>query len=208
VAALLGLPVDDLMARYLAQREFVAASFDAIFLPPDAGARNGESQAPLTDEALLARLTARGFKAPQESAARVRTLLGSRRVLAASEAARGSIERLLERAIEAIGARRDEEGAVHDVGADEVLARFVQLLDVVAGRSTYIALLNQYPQAFARVLRCWPPAAGRPTSWRVIRSCWMKCWMTAKAGIRTGSPGARRSRRNWCAMPKAMSNAR
>ena len=152
-AALLGLEDDDLIARYLAQREFVAASFDAIFLPPDDGDRNGESQAPLTDEALLARLTARGFKAPQESAGRVRTLLGSRRVQAASEVARGSIERLLERAIEAIGARRDEEGAVHDVGPDEVLARFVQLLDVIAGRSTYIALLNQYPRAFARVLR-------------------------------------------------------
>lgn len=153
VAALMGLDVDDLLACYLSQREFVAASFDAIFLPPDAGARNGDPQAPLTDEALLARLTARGFKSPAESAARVRTLLGSRRVLAASESARGAIERLLERAIEAIGAHRDEEGAVHDIGPNEVLARFVQLLDVIAGRSTYIALLNQYPQAFARVLR-------------------------------------------------------
>lgn len=174
VAALLGLPVDEVMARYLATREYVAATFDAIFLPPDEGASSGAAggatsatpsgaAAPLriaaaapgadASPALIERLTARGFTDANGTAARLRALMGSRRVLAASESARLGIERLLERAIDAIGERNSEEGAVHDVGPDEVLSRFAQLLEVVAQRSTYIALLNQYRGAFNRVLR-------------------------------------------------------
>lgn len=154
VATLIGLDADDLLGRYLAAREFVAATFDAVFLPPDesSAARPAEA-APLLDEALPARLTLLRYRAPQESAARLRSLLTSRRVLAASEAARAAIERLAERAIEAIAAAAQDAGPTQDVGADEVLARFARLLDVIAGRSTYIALLNQYPQAFRRVLR-------------------------------------------------------
>jgi glutamate-ammonia-ligase adenylyltransferase len=173
VAALLDLPVDAVMARYLATREFVAATFDAIFLPPDQGAGSGGAgalagaspgaAAPLrfaaatpgadASPALIERLAARGFADANGTAARLQALMGSRRVLAASEGARQAIERLLERAIDAIGERNAEEGAVHDVGPDEVLSRFAQLLEVVAQRSTYIALLNQYRGAFNRVLR-------------------------------------------------------
>jgi glutamate-ammonia-ligase adenylyltransferase len=74
-------------------------------------------------------------------------------VLAASETARAAIDRLVERALPAIAGAATHEGAAHDVGPDEVLARFVGLLDVIAGRSTYIALLAQYSTAFDRVLR-------------------------------------------------------
>jgi glutamate-ammonia-ligase adenylyltransferase len=156
-AALLGLDVDAMMARYYAAREFVAATFDAVFLPPDSNTRGTAPREPAAalpvDEALQARLTALGYGAPAESAGRLRALLGSRRVLASSEATRAAIEGLLGRALEAIAEAAQREGSVHDVGPDEVLARFVRLLDVIAGRSTYFALLNQYPQAFARVLR-------------------------------------------------------
>ena len=155
VAALLGLDVDDLLAQYLATREFVAASFDAIFLPPvpSGAAAQPVATAPLGDEGWQTLLAQAQFAAPAESAQRVCALLASRRVLASSESARNAIESLLQRAVDAIGERSRREGAEHDIGADEVLARFVRLLDVIAGRSTYIALLNQYPQAFARVLR-------------------------------------------------------
>ena len=157
-AALLGLDADALLARYLAAREFVAATFDAVFLPPDGSARPDAvaavpALAQLSDEALLARLAALGYAAPQQTLGRVRALHAARRVLGSSEPARAALDRLLERAVEAIAAAARAEGAAHDVGADEVLARFVRLLDVIAGRSTYIALLNQYPQAFTRVLR-------------------------------------------------------
>jgi glutamate-ammonia-ligase adenylyltransferase len=162
VAALLGLGVDAMVERYLAAREFVASTFDAVFLPPETAGSSpsapGASAASLpnglsSEEARVARLTALGYRAPQDSATRLRTLLASRRVLAASEAARAAIDRLLARAIDAIAAEARAAGPAHDVGPDEVLARFARLLDVIAGRSTYIALLNQYPQAFDRVLR-------------------------------------------------------
>jgi glutamate-ammonia-ligase adenylyltransferase len=105
------------------------------------------------DEAAAARLAALGYREPAQAAERLRALLASRRVLAASESTRAAIDRLLARAVETIAAAAQAEGAAHDVGPDEVLARFAQLLDVIAGRSTYIALLNQYPPACARVLR-------------------------------------------------------
>ena len=159
VAALLGIEASALRGRFLSAREFVAATFDAVFLPPDSAPRP-ETPRPAAvpvgaqrDDTLLARLEALGYRAAQESVGRVRALLGSRRVLAASDAARAAMERLLERAIETIAGAARGEGAAHDIGPDEVLARFIRLLDVIAGRSTYIALLNQYPQAFERVLR-------------------------------------------------------
>jgi len=157
VAALLAVDAPALMARYESAREFVAATFDAVFLPPapqaPAGAAVWLPEAAGGDVARAAQLAALGYGAPQESAERLRALVCSRRVIAASETARAAIERLLARAVESIAAAARAEGAAHDVGPDEVLARFAQLLDVIAGRSTYVALLNQYPQAFARVLR-------------------------------------------------------
>jgi len=161
VAALLGLAPEAMMATYLATREFVASTFDAVFLPPEGGS---SASAPAVsapampdgangEEARVARLAALGYRAPEDSAGKLRALLGSRRVLAASESARAAIDRLLARAVEDIAAAARAEGAAHDIGPDEVLARFARLVDVIAGRTTYIALLNQYPQAFARVLR-------------------------------------------------------
>lgn len=151
VAALLGTTVEALLVRCAAAREFVAATFDAVFLPPAAEA--GAAAAGLDPDTLPARLGALGYREPEESAQRLRALLASRRVLAASDAARAGIEQLLERALTAIGSAARAGGAAQDIGPDEVLARFARLLDVVAGRSTYVALLDQYPQACARVLR-------------------------------------------------------
>ena len=163
VAELFGLPVAELIARYLATREFVAATFDAVFLANEPQSAAATASAPLLvaggapgsdpSPALVERLAARGFAQPGETAARLQSMMASRRVQAASEAARQAIERLVERAIDAIGERNAQAGAVHDIGPDEVLARFTQLLDVVAQRSTYVALLNQYRGAFNRVLR-------------------------------------------------------
>jgi glutamate-ammonia-ligase adenylyltransferase len=163
VAALLDCSVAEMTARFEAEREFVAATFDQIFaerLPaaavavPGNGAAEGDPDAePLTAERLRERLAASGFKDVAACAARVDGLLASRRVVTASEAARGGIERLLLQAIDAVGRAAHQAGASHDVGADEVLSRFVGLLEVIAGRSTYIALLDRYPHAFERVLR-------------------------------------------------------
>jgi glutamate-ammonia-ligase adenylyltransferase len=158
IAALLRMPSAQTLLLQLAQaREAVAEAFDGVFSAPGAGER-GATPAPASvrlDDAqfLQAALEGRGYARPGETAQRLLGVLGARRIQLAPGATRTTIERLVARAIDAVAADAGHAGAVHDVGPDEVLARFVQLLDVVAGRATYVALLAEYPQAFARVLR-------------------------------------------------------
>jgi glutamate-ammonia-ligase adenylyltransferase len=154
VAALLGCSVETMLARFESEREFVATNFDAIFAERLPGPVPGEPTVePLTPARVHERLTAGGFRDAEASAARVNGLLGSRRMGAASESARAGIERLLLQTIDAVARAAHETGASHDVGPDEVLGRFIGLLEIIAGRSTYVALLDRYPHAFERVLR-------------------------------------------------------
>jgi glutamate-ammonia-ligase adenylyltransferase len=149
IARLLRLPsAAELARQFEATREFVAATFDAAFL--QAPAAQGNGGAAIAGEQLLQRLAALGYAQPSESGARIEALLASRRV-AASETARTSIERLLAAALAPVAdaARK----AVPAITPDELLARFLRLLEEVARRATYLALLAQYPQATAAVLR-------------------------------------------------------
>jgi glutamate-ammonia-ligase adenylyltransferase len=146
VAAMLGIgSAAELRARFDTVTDAVAAAFDGVFMAPaeapDLPARSiGES-------AWLERLRAAGATDTAACAARLRGLLESRRVVAASSSTREAIERLLLQAIDRL------HDLPRSVSVDEVLARLAQLLEAIAGRSTYIALLAQYPQAFERVLR-------------------------------------------------------
>jgi glutamate-ammonia-ligase adenylyltransferase len=145
VAAMLRLPsAGELRRRFDAVTEEVAAAFDAVFQMP----AQVEAAPANSDEAALSdRLRAAGVDDASACAARLRGLLESRRVLAASSATRSTIERLLMLAVAQL------PGLPRTVSADEVLARLAQLLEAIAGRSTYIALLGQYGHAFERVLR-------------------------------------------------------
>src|SRR5882672_5612896 len=153
VAALLALPVTTLLLTCARQRDIVAAEFDAIFLAP-AGAQQGAAG---ERDGWRERLTMGEFS--DQSAARIEALLRSRRVLAMSELGQRAVATLLARAIDAIAspdvapALAAPGVAAAGVTADDVLARFVGLLEAIAGRSTYVTLLAQYPHAFARVLR-------------------------------------------------------
>jgi glutamate-ammonia-ligase adenylyltransferase len=145
IAGMIGLAsADALVAELAAARDFVAQTFDSIF----AGAEPGDGSGEIAGAAVSAEsLTAAGFANPHASVERVASLMASRRVAAASETTRDAIQRLIARgvgAIQALGAQAP---------ADEVLARLAGLIETIAGRSTYIALLNQYPNALERVLR-------------------------------------------------------
>jgi len=146
VAAMLGLgSAAELRRRFDEVTEEVATAFDGVFMTPS----QDDQQGPVSGDetALLQRLQAAGVDDAPACAARVRGLLESRRVLAASSVTRAAIERLLMQAV----ARLTE--LPRAVSGDEVLARLAQLLEAIAGRSTYIALLAQYRHAFERVLR-------------------------------------------------------
>jgi glutamate-ammonia-ligase adenylyltransferase len=146
VAAMLGIDsAAELRRRFDAVTDEVAAAFDSVFQMPAELAAQGAIAA--DESALAERLRAAGIDDVPACAARLRGLLESRRVLAASSATRESIERLVLQALPSLA------GLPRTVAASEVLARLAQLLETIAGRSTYIALLAQYPHAFERVLR-------------------------------------------------------
>ena len=159
VARLLGAAsADAMMTEYGAVQTLVAEVFDGVFAEPATG-DDDISLAPVNvqgavdDSALIEDLRARGFADPSVTAQRLRSVLESRRMQATTGAARSGVERLLRRALQAAIERSRETGAAQDIGPDQHFARFAQLADVIAGRSTYIALLNQFPQAFDKVMR-------------------------------------------------------
>jgi glutamate-ammonia-ligase adenylyltransferase len=145
---------DELQRAYATWRDLVAGVFDTIFVSPAAaGADNGDLDTlPEDAETLAARLADRGYREPKLSADRVLAVQRARRVAAASESSRRAIERLIARALDAVP-RALAGAGVATVDPDQVLMRFLGLIEAIAGRSTYVALLCEYPQAFARVLR-------------------------------------------------------
>jgi glutamate-ammonia-ligase adenylyltransferase len=154
VARLLGLASgEELIARTRALTAPVAAVFDRIFAAPIRAA----AEPAAADRA--AALTALGFSDPGAVAERVSALLDSPRVVATSETNRLRLAHLVRGALPAIAEQARRAGARGGAPAEEILARWLQLLEVIAGRSTYIALLDEYPPAVARVVRLL--AAGR-----------------------------------------------
>ena len=159
VARLLGAASGETMiTEYRAVQALVAEVFDGVFAEP-AVAEDEVSLASVnvegasSDGVLIDDLRARGFADPAATAQRVRAVLDSRRMQATSGSARTGLERLLRRALQAAIELSREIGAAHDIGPDQHFARFAQLADVIAGRNTYIALLNQFPRAFDKVMR-------------------------------------------------------
>ena len=160
VAGLLGAAsAATMIGEYRAVQALVAEVFDGVFAEPGAG---DDDETPLAaasvqgiadDSALVEDLRARGFADPAATAQRLRAVLDARRSQSATGAARAGLERLLRRALQAAIEHSRATGAAHDIGADQHFARFLQLADVIAGRNTYIALLNQFPQAFDKVMR-------------------------------------------------------
>jgi glutamate-ammonia-ligase adenylyltransferase len=154
VAQLLGLADGaELMARYREHAAPVAAVFDRIFAAP-ARVASERGSGDLTPA-----LAALGFPDPGAMAQRVAALLESPRVGSTSEANRMRMAHLVRGALPAIAeeARRVKPRAGASV--EEIFKRWLQLLEVIGGRSTYIALLDEYAQAVTRVVRLL--AAGR-----------------------------------------------
>jgi glutamate-ammonia-ligase adenylyltransferase len=146
-AALLQMTPAALRSACADARARVASRFDGVFaLPPALVAE----PAGLSEDDWRQRLAPAAVD-PQ-LAARMMSLLASRRVAVGGDSARQAIERLLLHGLAGIVQRAAAPGAARDVGVEEVLKRFIQLLEVLAGRSTYLALLAQYPQARERVL--------------------------------------------------------
>ena len=127
VAAMLGLAPDTFETRLEQARNDVQRIFDGLL---DAGV-----QPPAANGGTLP-----AAEPPPGVANRIEQLRASGRYRAAREETRAALERLLERA------RTD--------GCEEAaFTRLIDLIETVIGRPAYLALLSQYPQAQARVMR-------------------------------------------------------
>jgi glutamate-ammonia-ligase adenylyltransferase len=137
VAAMLRMPHQTFDEAIAQATEAVSAIFDRLLAP--AGGQ-GEAAARAGGVPTIA--------ADPEVARRFEAFRKNPRFAAAKQSTREAIERLL---AEAIRAGTGQRG----------LVRLVDLLDTVCRRPAYVALLDQYPEAFARVLRIldwakWP----------------------------------------------------
>ncbi len=137
IAAMLRMPADEFDRAIELATQRVAAVFERLLAPVEAAAIPASTQTPsdpVSDDPELAR--------------RLEQLRGGSRYAAAKPETRQSIERL-------IGQAR----AAHTGIAGMV--RLIDLLESVCRRPAYVALLAQYPQALARVLKVldwakWP----------------------------------------------------
>lgn len=159
-----------LLAELQPYREFVKRQFDQIFadrrgdalaMPSDAGepahgsVRGAAAQAAAwiwssaladsgADDGLRARLASLGLNDPNAILSRLRAVWQSARYAGLSERHRERFDRLVLRALSAApGCQRER--------ADATLLRFLDLLEAVARRGSYLSLLVEYPAALARV---------------------------------------------------------
>ncbi len=139
IASMLAMAPDAFDAALAEARAHVEQVFDALLSDP---ARRAAAPEP-ADGAVLG--------LDEAGRARVAALREGRRYRLARPDTQRLIDQLLERALRA-GTPADGPPGAPRVADSVWLGRLVDLLETVAGRPAYLALLDQYPAAFDRVL--------------------------------------------------------
>ncbi|SOY42870.1 bifunctional [glutamate--ammonia ligase]-adenylyl-L-tyrosine phosphorylase/[glutamate--ammonia-ligase] adenylyltransferase [Cupriavidus taiwanensis] len=152
-----------LLARLAELQEPVAQQFEATFSDPDAGpcealwpdivihdsaaraqdnprqdAQQGEADSAVPCQ----RLQAAGFTDCNALLDRLRAIAASLRYRALSESSRARFDQLVNRALD-LAARQDDP--------DSTIGRFIDFLEAISRRASYLSLLSEYPQAMDRV---------------------------------------------------------
>ncbi len=145
-----------LLAELERQRNLVAAHFDAIFRDKDAEqAATTDDTSPAqielaladvaTPETMTGYLRDQGFQQPDGSARRLLTSWHSSRLQALPEQSQHRLLAIITTALPLIAALPQDQ--------DATLGRLLDLLEAIARRAAYLALLHEYPQALQRVVR-------------------------------------------------------
>ncbi len=156
IAAMLGTDAEALQKRLEETRDFVSSTFDSIFKTTSAseekegwpiGWRLGDDAA---KAALTEKLSNLGFIKSEELSARICGLLTARAIA-------NQIEKRDQLAALIVYLAENAKGWAAKVGnetlCDSLLERFLNLLEVIAGRTTYLALLNRYRAVTEKVAR-------------------------------------------------------
>lgn len=145
-----------LATEIAAVQSYVAACFDEVFgVPakevlapgPSASLWNESSCSGAPTSEAMAALSALGYPDPAAAQARLRALWNSGKVRGLSAGARERLDRLVPRAIEWAA-----KGAGVGCDAATLLGRLADLIEAIAGRGSYLALLYEYPAACERVV--------------------------------------------------------
>jgi len=147
--------VGALMQALDAQRQVVAAQFDAIFADKNADEGAQQEQIDLhgptpvleevSPESLTAYLTSLAFDEPAIAAQRLLGSWRSARLQALSDSRRNQLQALVRAALPLI--------AKLSQSRTTTLNRLVDFFEAIARRSAYLALLTEYPHALERVIR-------------------------------------------------------
>ena len=158
VAGLLGIREDELWEKLDRVNDFVSAAFDSIF-QTEKTERKGdwplgwETGTSTAAKALSEKLVSLGYREDvEELVSRILRLASARDGRNMSDEARGRLQTLIPMVAERCSEWQKNESTCR-VSLSEVLSRYLRLLEAIAGRSTYIALLAQYPRAVDRVGR-------------------------------------------------------
>lgn len=160
-AALLGVTPEELWAHYEAVRDRVGRAFENVFQVKDTpegaesdwpvGWQTGTSSARTALEEMFVRKGYAAEDAP-ELAQRTANLAMGRFSAFKSEGALQKMQQLLQMVVANVPHWVKSDG-VRAVAPSELLSRYLRLLEAVAGRTTYVTLLCQYPRAAERVGR-------------------------------------------------------
>ena len=156
IAAMLGTDADTLLSRLEETRDFVSSTFDSIFKTTSSseekegwpiGWRLGDEAA---KAAITEKLTELGFTKAEELSSRICGLLTARAIANQTEK-RDQLAALFTYLAENARGWAAKEGS--DTLTESLLERFLNLMEVIAGRTTYLALLNRYPTVTEKVAR-------------------------------------------------------
>jgi glutamate-ammonia-ligase adenylyltransferase len=145
VAAAMGFASYEALLQELDDhRASVSRHFEAVFADPT---RNGHSLTPMWNgahdgDSTRAELARLGYRDPAAGAQRLAALRTGQRYQQMPSQIRSRFDALVPQVVEAAGATPDP---------DATLARILGLLEAVSRRGAYLALLQQYPQALAKV---------------------------------------------------------
>jgi [glutamine synthetase] adenylyltransferase / [glutamine synthetase]-adenylyl-L-tyrosine phosphorylase len=150
-AALMRIQPTDLLATLSAHAKQVARIFETILGKPSTDT-NAATDSPVNSghpnqqEDIQNRVHQPPASLPEKLSARLTALQLNRRYLLASEATRQIVGRLTHALVS------DSELAQSDPNGDR-RARLIDLLEMVLGRPSYLALIEHYPQLLGRVVR-------------------------------------------------------
>lgn len=146
-------------------RQKVQEHFDQVFVAPQDGSagENTEQddlfevwQGTATADEVAEQLTTAGFEKPLEAHERLTALHHSHGCRALSAQGRNRLDRLMPMLVRAIGSGRCP---------DATLPRVLQLLESIAQRTAYLALLNEHPLALSQLVQL---CAGSPWIARLL----------------------------------------